>query len=226
MNKIVNIFFFLLLFCFASFELKAQRYFKPELSFGPFAGATLSKVSFTPTVKQDYFVSYIIGFKFRYISEKNLGFLLEPSFSNYGWKENFAEYTDPTLEYSRRISYFELPFLTHVYFGDKKRIFINAGPVARILLSEKESMNFSLENELPPTTNGRDAYGNSIEHTFDYGISAGLGFELQTKKANFLLEGRYYFGLGDIFNNHKRDPYSKSANQNIIITFSYLIPRK
>ena len=37
-----------------------------------------------------------------------------------------------------------------------------------------------------------------------------------------MVEGRYYFGLGNIYGNSKRDFFSKSNIQNIVIKASYL----
>lgn len=208
---------------------KSQAIFDPELSVGPFAGVTLSQVSFSPKIKQTYSIAYTIGGKLRYISENHFGFLVEPNYSVYGWKENFDEYeSDVDYNYSRKLHYIELPFMAHVYFGQKQRVFVNAGPVVRFLIWDKENKNFSLDDA--PATNGwgdgAGSYGKPIEHKFDYGIAAGLGMEIKKKQHSFLIEGRYYYGLGDIFNNHKKDFYPKSANQNITVTFTYLIPWK
>ena len=38
---------------------------------------------------------------------------------------------------------------------------------------------------------------------FDYGIVGGVGMTLQTGIGNFDLEGRYYFGLGDVFESRR-----------------------
>lgn len=209
--------------CFAQ-----QDKFKPELSIGPFAGVALSKVSFNPKIKENFFTGGTVGVKFRYITENHLGFLLEPNLSIVGWKENFEDYNTTygtDYEYSRSIQYLDLPFMTHIYFGNKYRFFINLGPVARFKIGEKETANFSIDNEDErPATNGAGAYGVSLDKAFDYGLAGGLGMELRTKIGCFMLEGRYYYGLGDVFNNHKKDYYAKSANEDIYITLSYLIP--
>ncbi len=62
-----------------------------------------------------------------------------------------------------------------------------------------------------------------IEKKLDYGIAAGLGVELSLRHVgHFLLEGRYYFGLGNIYGNTKRDYFAKSNYQNIVIKATYL----
>jgi hypothetical protein len=214
-----------LVVCANSFA-QEQR-FIPELSIGPFVGTTLSKVSFSPKMKESYRTGGIFGVKLLYVTENHLGFLLEPSYCVVGWKENFADYNladTGTLAYSRSIRYFEFPFMTHIYWGNKYRFFIDMGPVARFLIGDKENYNFSLDDA--PGTNGAGYYGVPIDKTFDYGIAGGMGVEFRTGIGSFLLESRYYYGLGDVFNNHKKDYYAKSSNQDIYITLSYLLPLK
>ena len=65
-------------------------------------------------------------------------------------------------------------------------------------------------------------YDNDIDNRFDYGIAAGLGMELSTKVGHFLLEGRYYYGLGDIYDNSKRGYFSRSAHGAIMVKLNYL----
>ena len=36
------------------------------------------------------------------------------------------------------------------------------------------------------------------------------------------MEGRYYYGLGDIYNNSKKDVFSRSNHGTIIVKFTYL----
>lgn len=44
-----------------------------------------------------------------------------------------------------------------------------------------------------------------IAHRFDYGIIAGAGIEFRIKKTHgIVLEGRYYYGLGDIFKTGRK----------------------
>ncbi len=221
-RKSSYILFLSLLLCI---NLQAQQRFTPELSIGPSAGVTFSKVGFSPTVKENYLLGYTVGAKLRYISEKHLGFMFEPNYSIAGWTENFVDYQPAgNYEYSRSLHYLEFPFMTHMYWGDKQRFFINLGPVARVLVGEKETYNFSLDN--PPNTNGKGAYGEDADNSFDYGLAGGLGIEIRTGIGFFLLEGRYYYGLADVFGNHKSDYYAKSGNQSMYVTLSYLIPWK
>ena len=46
--------------------------------------------------------------------------------------------------------------------------------------------------------------------------------ELNTKLGHFLLEGRYYYGLSDVFGNAKKDVFSRSNHGAIVAKLSYL----
>lgn len=65
-------------------------------------------------------------------------------------------------------------------------------------------------------------YGKMADNKFDYGLVGGMGVELRTGIGNFVLEGRYYFGLSDFYGNSKRDPYSRSAHSYIGGRLTYL----
>ena len=63
----------------------------------------------------------------------------------------------------------------------------------------------------------------SVENNFDYGITAGLGIEYSHPKVgHFLLEGRYYYGLGNIYGDSKRDYFGRSNFGGIYIKLTYL----
>jgi hypothetical protein len=65
-------------------------------------------------------------------------------------------------------------------------------------------------------------YGRELDNKFDYGIAAGLGLEVSTALGHFILEGRYYYGLGDAFDNSKKGYFGRSANQTIYAKLTYL----
>jgi len=51
----------------------------------------------------------------------------------------------------------------------------------------------------------------------------GLGLEFSHPKVgHFLLEGRYYYGLGNIYGDSKRDYFGRSNYSNIVVKLSYL----
>lgn len=193
-------------------------------SIGGNLAVNMNTVSFTPTIKQNSYMGMAGGFTVRYISEKYFAMIcgaqLEINFSQRGWEEKFEE--GSTNSYKRSMNYVEIPFLAHIAFGSEPtgfQFFIHAGPQIGILLSEKESFS----DPFDPTHTVNYQYGKKVNNKFEYGIAAGLGIEWKTKKAgNFLLEGRYYFGLSDFYSNSKKDYFDRSAHGTISIRLSYL----
>ena len=193
----------------------SQKAFRPEASLGVNFGITSSKVSFQPVINQSSLLGVNGGLTFRYISENHFGLIAELNLSQRGWKEVLA---DSTLNYSHRLTYLEIPFLTHLYFGNGNfRYFINLGPKLAILLNDAETRNF------PLTANSNVEYEKKIDNMIDYGICAGTGLEIKTKIGSFLLEGRYCYGLSDVFSNAKSQYFSRSSNQVVSANLTYLI---
>lgn len=104
-----------------------------------------------------------------------------------------------------------------------------AGPQVGYCLGEKsQQSNFTLDAEgNPDRPNGMfEQYHMNVEKKFEYGITAGLGVELSTIAGRILLEGRYYYGLSDIFKNSKKDVFGRSNNNTIVAKITYLFDLK
>ena len=200
--------------------LQAQNTFKQQLELGASFGTTFSQVSFAQTkVQQKMKMGYTGGLTLRWITEKNLGLQAELNFIQQGWDEKFEE--QPQYKYSRTINYIELPILTHIYFGSKRfRAFLNLGPKVGYAFGEKTEEN--LNGATPNAENTQ--HNMAVEKKFDWGLCGGPGIELCTGIGSFLLEGRYYYALGDIFNSRKEDHFSKSSSQVISAKITYMIP--
>ena len=57
-----------------------------------------------------------------------------------------------------------------------------------------------------------------VSRKFDYGIQAGLGYEFKFgRKVSLQLQGRYYYGLANIWPDSKADEFEQSSNQSIQI---------
>lgn len=198
-----------------------QNTFKRELSIGGSFGMGVSTVSFVPKVQTNFLLGTHVGFTGRWITENHLGIILEVNYTQQGWDEKFE---DKTLQYTRKIDVIEVPFLTHIYFGGKRvRFFINLGPKIGFVINENTTNNLgSFEESLDDRV--QELHGKSVEKKFAWGIGGGPGLELRTGIGNFLLEGRYYYGLGDFFNNRKEDPFPQSSSQVIFGKLTYLIP--
>ena len=105
--------------------------------------------------------------------------------------------------------------------------FFQLGPQLGYFLKEKTEMNFEYDNRNIADRVGVQQYAYQynmpVENKFDYGIAVGAGLEFSKEKiGHFLLEGRYYYGLGNIYGNSKSDVFGKSNNSSIVVKMSYL----
>lgn len=211
---------------FSSVCIWAQQHYTSNIAIGVKGGTTISKQMFSPTVEQSFLVGYMGGVTFRYIEEKHFGLIVECNLEQRGWKETFD---NTPYSFNRTLSYIQIPFLAHVYFGsDKFRFFFNAGPEMGILINEKTNANYDIYNigsisDFPSKNRYTEQQTMPLNSKFDYGISAGLGMEWQQNKRNsFTLEGRFYYGLNNIFSAHKSDTFAASNGISILVSLGYM----
>ena len=214
-----------------------------DFSVGANGGYVMSNVGFTPKVPQTQHGGVTGGFSYRYVCEKYFKTICsiygEVNYSQVGWKEDILDVdnapvtitgTGEGLAYQRTATYIQVPIFAHLAWGRETRglnIFVNAGPQFGYLLSEKTKTNFSVQN--PPSTDN-DRVSNvvaqdtmAIENKFDYGIALGLGAEYSIPNVgHFLLEARYYYGLGNIYGASKKDYFGKSNYGQIVVKLAYL----
>jgi len=205
----------------------AQNKFEPEWNIGVGFGPTFSSMSLiyqqTDINTQNY-MQYHGGIAIRHLSEKNLGIIGEINYSQQGWEGKFKD--QPEYKHSHSLTYIEMPILTHIYWGNKVRFFVNLGPKIQFLISEKEEISDALADAIANNTDNVSTpqYNRKAQRKFDYGITAGLGMEFRTGIGNFALEGRYNFGLGDVFDSGKGDDnFSRSANRVISAKLTYYV---
>lgn len=199
-----------------------------ELTIGINGGYNMSQVDFSPRIKQNSQGGMSMGVTIRYLCEKYFNMLCaiqtEVNYSQRGWNEKIEDGSENT--YSRQMNYVEVPLLAHLAFGkDSKnsgmQFFVNLGPQFSYFLNEKETMSENWDTSMRP--NGVIyQYGKPTENKFDYGIVGGAGLELSTGIGHFLLEGRYYYGLGDFYKNSKKDEFGRSGHSYIGIRLTYL----
>ncbi len=216
--------------------------YRNDFAVGVNAGYVLSNVDFEPKVNQKMHGGITGGLSLRYVCEKYFKTICsiygEINYASVGWKENILTSTNqPVINsngeaeaYSRTINYIQVPFMGHLAWGKEHNgvnFFINAGPQIGFYLSESTKKNFTSPN-LSTDGTGRSntivaQETMAVEKKIDYGIAAGLGLEYSHRKAgHFLLEARYYYGLGNIYANSKKDYFGKSNLSNIIIKATYL----
>lgn len=211
--------------------LHAQReIFKSELYLGVGGGPLFSKVDFVPGVPEVFKQGILGGISAKYISEKHLGLVMELNYVQRGWKEDFE--SSPDFSYSRTLNYIDIPFLWHVYFGEKTRFILNLGPQFSLLVGDSEKMSQALSDDVDarraadPDARIGMQYGDMYElKPVDYGLVGGIGMEFKTPIGDFDLEGRYYFGLGDIFTSRRsvNAYFSRSASRVIEAKLTYYI---
>jgi hypothetical protein len=226
MNRLLTLF----LFCGIAGQLCAQiGEPRNTLSLGVNGGVNMSSVSFIPTFKQATKQGITGGLTARYISEKYFalicGIQVEANYAEYGWQT--AQEIGETQHAARTLRYVEVPFLSHVAFGweDGFQTFIHAGPQVSYLLGESSTMTDDFLRDVPfvQYANREKAAVLPVERKLDYGITAGLGFEWNTKRyGRFLVEGRYYLGLSDFFDSGKAADFERSAHRNITLKATYL----
>ena len=179
---------------------------QPEYAIGVRGGTTWSYVWFNPTTSQPTLpLTLHAGTQFRFISEKHFGIKLELNYAQRGFQTNNTH---------RRLDYIELPFLTHITFGQKLfRFVIDFGPQISYQIKDNQ-----------PTTTTQPPLTSTIKNHFDYGLIGGLGFEFNTKTGIYTIDTRYHFGLNNILGNSATEYYTNSTNQNITLSIAYLFP--
>jgi hypothetical protein len=154
--------------------------------------------------------------------------------------------TDPSqnLRYTRKISYLQVPVLARLGWGRERngfQGFFQVGPQIGFFLSDKAETNFDVRDPAfnpNPDQSGKLSpdyqYGNrasqvvaqdsmAVENKVDYGVAFAVGLEFSNRKVgHFIVEGRYYYGLGNLYGSTKRDYFGSSNFGNIIVKFTYL----
>lgn len=214
--------------------------YRNDFSIGVNGGVVMSSINFVPTVSQGQHVGMTAGLSMRYVSEKYFSSICaivgEVNVAQIGWKEKIRNSADQPIinsvtgvaeEYSRDITYLQVPVFARMGWGREKKGFqgfFQVGPQVGVFLNEKTDKNFGV-SERPTGSVAQDSM--AVENKFDYGIAGGAGIEFSHPRVgHFLLEGRYYYGLGNIFGNSKHDYFGRSNFSNITIKLTYLFDIK
>lgn len=212
-----------------------------DLAIGFNGGLNMSSVSFTPKVSQAKLNGITGGLSVRYVCEKYFSTVCslygEINYSQMGWKEDIVDVNDmPVIntatglpeEYCRTVNYIQVPLMAHLAWGREQKglaFFVNLGPQFGIYMSESTKTNFDFsDRNAADRVNPVCAQDTmAVENKFDYGIAAGAGIEFSHPKVgHFLLEGRYYYGLGNIYGDSKRDYFGSSNFGTITVKLAYL----
>ncbi len=209
--------------------LVAQRYYSPDFALGVKGGATLGQMSFSPSPKQKFMQGFTAGVVGRYMEENHFGLIGELNVTQRGWAEDFE---GAPFKYKRTLTYIQIPMFTHIYFGSRKvHGIVNLGPEAGYMIGSSVSADFDYMNPssvagFPIANRVTEEMGMEIKNRFDYGIAGGVGVEFIAGRNSFMLEGRYYYGLGNIYPSAKKDYFSASRGMPIVITLGYMFRLK
>lgn len=227
---------------FISFGVKAQvGEYRTDFAVGVNGGYVLSNVGFQPDVPQSMLGGMTMGVTLRYTCEKYFksicAIVAEVNLVQTGWKEKiqglenqplYYEGSTEALHYQRKMTYLQIPLFARLGWGrERKGIqgFFQVGPQLGIFLSESTTTNLVDDKEPTEQRSSNIVKQESmpVEKKFDYGIAGGAGIEFSVPKVgHFMLEGRYYYGLGNIFGNSKSDYFGKSNFGQIVIKATYL----
>ena len=223
---------FLLIPTFAHAQIGDYR---NDLCVGVSAGMTMNQMGFDPIINQKYHIAPTIGLTLRYTSEKFLSaycaLQVELNYARLGWTEDVLDSNSQPLpdSFKRNLDYLQLPFLARLAWGREHRgmmFYFLVGPQIAYCISEStersEQWTLNAAGNPDRPNNLYAQYTLPVKHKFDYGITGGIGVELNTKLGHFLLEGRYYYGLSDVFGNAKKDVFSRSNHGAIVAKLSYL----
>ncbi len=205
--------------------LTAQTRIPREVHLGVVGGANISEYTFHPRVTQRYTGSYTMGVAARYIEETYFGLQAELLLTERGYADLYEPNPDEWV-FERKLLYFEMPIMAHVYFpmGKRNEIALDLGPKIAWFLTDRINSN------LP------DNYGQSglsignvylhhekpIEKSFDYGLQFGLGYEFKINSVlSAQLTGRYYFGLGNLWPDSKADDFEQASNSSFQISLAF-----
>lgn len=219
--------------------------YRSDLSVGVNGGYMLSNVGFVPKVNQTFQGGFTGGLSLRYVCEKYFKSICsvyaELNYAQAGWKEDILDIHDAPVinketqvaeEYSRILNYLQLPVFARLGWGRERKgfqFFFQAGPQLGYYMSDSHKMNFDLDkrNSLQRVNDEVHQDTMKVENKVDYGIAAGLGLEYSHPKlGHLMLEARYYYGLGNIYKDSKRDYFGKSNIGSIVVKLTYLFDIK
>ena len=200
---------------------------RTDFSIGINGGITMNRMNFSPSIKQSQKINPTFGLSFRYISEKYFtaicGVLLELNYADLGWKELIEDGSNNT--YIHSLHYLQMPFLMQMGWGRERKGFkfmIEAGPQLDYCLGTSYQKGGDPWDPSNRPNHVVYQYDHDIDNNFDYGILAGFGLEYSHSGNHILLNGRYYYGLGDTYDNSKKGYFARSANQTIEVKLTYM----
>lgn len=208
----------------------AQRMYSPDFALGVRAGATMSNMAWQPSVRQSMTPGVTMGITARYTEEKYFGLVADLNITQRGWAEKYPD--NPEFQFRRQFTYLQLPVMTHIYFGSKTfRGFVNLGPSVGYMIQDKSTANFDYKDlgavKGYPSGRRNEQLTLPVHNKLDYGIIGGVGMEFRARrKHSFLIEGRFYYGIANVFSSRRGDTFGASRTMSLELTAGYMFRLK
>lgn len=194
----------------------SQEPFPQAISVGVKGGMTASRFTFVPSVRQRLHTGPIAGIAVRYDVERGASLQAELNYRRGGWQER---YDSLQTRYSRHLDYLELPLLTHLYLSaGGMRFFLNAGPFFGYLLGESATSTGEANMSSLDTTR----HGIAARDRLFWGLGGGPGISIPLGgRQRIELEGRFVYGLGNIWSSKRGSTYVQSSEMYFGATMNY-----
>ncbi len=163
-----------------------------RLQLGIVGGQQYSEIDFTPNRDVQTLEGRTYGIALRYFDKQLVGFQAELAYESAGWLEELPE----GGQYRRRTDYAELQILTQISVGRGWiQPMLQAGPYLSVPIGEEEVLPTSFD---PDTYPANTYYGRELDFRINYGLRAGLGFNLEFGAMTLQLDARYLQGFSNI----------------------------
>jgi hypothetical protein len=181
MNKVI---FVLPLLILSSFLVRAQS----DQS-GIRASLNLSNLYVDEVNDENTKPGFAVGVYFRKGLSDQISIQPEINYSLKGSQINYdgGVFTGGSGKYRYNLSYIEIPVLANVHVGES--LYFSAGPYIATLIAAKVK-----DVDGDGSVNSVEEYDRDDFNTFDYGVSAGVGFDFAGGTAGV----RYNYGLVDV----------------------------
>lgn len=180
---------------------------QPKSYLGIIQGINFSRTDFSIfNIEQDFLTGYRGGIVFNYFSESFAGIQIELNYTENGW----SGILDSAKLYNGRLNHVELPVLTSITLG-KSRIFftMNIGPY----------ISYQIMSDISDDA----GYPYETDNKFGFGYCGGMGLGLRSSVGTFIIEGRYFNSLTNIYDTSENTDFRSSRTQSINISLTYLI---
>lgn len=179
----------------------------PEYWVGVHGGVTASTILFNPSrdgmtpITDACVLGGNAGLVFRFAAHKYCHFQMELNYMHRGWKDSYG---------TNSLHYVDLPILMNLNFGsDKCRWIFNLGPQIGYCVGIEKNES------------------GSITEQFNWGLVAGTGLYVRTKKAGaYELEIRYDFSFGGVYGTTVTDKYTMASPMDLSINLGWYWPIK